>query len=91
VGGELINGGEEMERIPINKLEQVAKNRYAAVLIAAKHARKLNKKRVAEKEQMESSEEGEDAQTKIESSTKVVGEALRDLLEGKIKYEFPRR
>ncbi|KPL02908.1 MAG: hypothetical protein AMJ90_04570 [candidate division Zixibacteria bacterium SM23_73_2] len=80
-----------MEQIPIEKLEKLAKNRYAAVLIVAKHARKLNKERLNEKERMESYGEEEAEETKIESSTKVIGEALRDLLEGKIKFDFPRK
>lgn len=91
MGQGLINRGEKMESIPIDKLEKIAKNRYAAVLIAAKHARKLNSERLTEKEKLDSSEEEGEQEMEIDSSTKVVRKALKDLLEGKIKFEFPRK
>lgn len=91
MGQGLINRGEKMEDVPIDKLEKIAKNRYAAVLIAAKHARKLNSERLTEKEKLDSSEEEGKQGVEIDSSTKVVRKALKDLLEGKIKFEFPRK
>ncbi len=80
-----------MENIPLDKLKKIAKNRYAAVLIAAKHARKLNEKRLAEREEIDSSEEIGSEDEEMDSSTKVIREALRDLLEERISFEFPRR
>lgn len=91
MGQGFINRGEKMEDVPIDKLEKIAKNRYAAVLIVAKHARKLNSERLTEKEKLDSSEKEGEQEMEIDSSTKVVRKALKDLLEGKIKFEFPRK
>jgi len=67
---------------PIEKLDQITENRYEAVLVAAKHARHLNSKRLAKLARLE---EGA-ADVDIEAR-KMTAVALRDVLEGKVKFE----
>jgi DNA-directed RNA polymerase omega subunit len=71
----------------MEKLEKIAQNRYIAVIVAAKHARKINQKILEEKENLT---EGEEPPAQS-SSTKITTEALKDLLEGKINFEFPKK
>jgi len=76
-----------MFNLPMEKLEKIAQNRYIAVIVAAKHARKINQKILEEKENLT---EGEEPPAQS-SSTKITTEALKDLLEGKINFEFPKK
>jgi len=76
-----------MFNLPMEKLEKIAKNRYIAVIVAAKHARKINQKKLDEKENLT---EGEEPPAQS-SSTKITTEALKDLLEQKINFEFSKK
>jgi len=76
-----------MFNLPMEKLEKIAQNRYIAVIVAAKHARKINQKILEEKENLT---EGEEPPAQS-SSTKITTEALKDLLGGKINFEFPKK
>jgi DNA-directed RNA polymerase omega subunit len=69
----------------LEKLEGLAGNRYAAVLIAAKWARKLNEKRLKEQEQLVDEEE-----KAKNPSDKVMLKALDELLQGKITFDYPK-
>jgi DNA-directed RNA polymerase omega subunit len=69
----------------LDKLEDLTGNRYAAVLIAAKRARKINEKRLKEQEQLVEEEKVE------KPGDKVTIEALDELLQGKIKFEYPKK
>lgn len=64
----------------VDEIEKVADNRYAAVLLAAKWSRKLNSERKAKEELAEEP-------VPKPSEPKVTTLALKDLLEGKIKFE----
>jgi DNA-directed RNA polymerase omega subunit len=64
----------------VDEIEKVADNRYAAVLLAAKWSRKLNSERKAKEELAEEA-------TPKPPEPKVTSEALKDLKEGKIKFE----
>jgi DNA-directed RNA polymerase subunit K/omega len=64
------------------KTQQHARNKYEAVIIAAKLARKLNMERLAETENL-----GPDESIPVHK-TKVTTEAINGLAEGKIKYKF---
>lgn len=69
----------------LDNLDSLTGNRYVAVLVAAKRARKLNEKRIKEEEQLVEEEKVED------SSEKVTVQALEELLQGKIKFEYPKK
>lgn len=71
-----------MAYVPIDDLEKVTQNRYEAVIVAAQHARHLNAVRLAKFQQME---EGA-AEVDIEAR-KMTAVALRELMEGKVKFE----
>jgi len=62
------------------KLEQTTKNKYEAVIVASKLARRINDKRIAEYEQLNS-----DAPLP-KYPFKVTTEAINELAEGKVKY-----
>lgn len=64
------------------KVEEAAKNRYEAVIVAAKLARKINLLRLASVEQLGPEAPG------LEYSDKVTAEALKELADGKVKYVF---
>jgi len=65
----------------LDKLDASIKNRYAAVIIAAKRARVINADRMAKLELMPESD------TVDIDPRKVTTQALQELLEGKIKVE----
>jgi DNA-directed RNA polymerase omega subunit len=65
--------------------DKVYKNRYEAVILVAKHARRLNLERLREKP-----EEKEETSPR-EKPLKVVTHALKDVLEGKVEFERPER
>jgi|WetSurMetagenome_2_1015567.scaffolds.fasta_scaffold1294468_1 DNA-directed RNA polymerase omega subunit len=66
---------------PKKRLEDVIPNEYEAVLLAAKLARKINSRRVVEKENTPAEELGKLDQRKVTSV------ALDELISGKVKYE----
>jgi DNA-directed RNA polymerase omega subunit len=61
----------------LEELGKICKNRYAAILVASKYARKLNAQMLAQ--------EGVS-----EKKDKVTVQAVNDLLNGKINYEYPK-
>ena len=65
----------------LDKVDEVTKNRYAAVIIAAKRARQINADRMAKLELMP-----EDDSVDIDPR-KVTTRAIEELLEGKVKVE----
>jgi DNA-directed RNA polymerase subunit K/omega len=71
-----------MAHNPTVELNEQGLNLYEAIIVASKHARHLNAKRMAKLAQLE---EGE-AEIDIESR-KMTAVALRDLLEGKVQFE----
>jgi DNA-directed RNA polymerase omega subunit len=74
--------GRNMDYGLRNRVEKVAKNKYEAVIVAARLARKINNFRLAEEEHL-----GPDAPLP-EYAKKVTTEAIEDLAEGKVKYFF---
>ena len=70
-----------MKKIQTEELEKIGLNRYEAVIVASKYARKLNTKRLMLLEQME-----ENPEIDIDSR-KITMVALNDLVEGKVKFE----
>jgi DNA-directed RNA polymerase subunit K/omega len=71
---------ELMESDQASNTDKVFENRYAAVLKVAKHARKLNMERLHKR----ADDEETDAPPVEEKPIKVVSEALRDMLEGRV-------
>lgn len=67
---------------PIERLDQITENRYEAVLVAAKHARHLNSKRLAKLARLEEGTVDVDIEAR-----KMTAVALREVLEGKVKFE----
>jgi len=70
-----------LHRPSIESLEKLGLNRYEAVIIAAQHARFLNTKRLRQLELME-----QDPSIDIDSR-KITMKALKDVLDGKVKFE----
>ncbi len=70
-----------MELDAAERLDKMFKNRYEAVLLVAKHARRLNLERLREKP------EGEETTAPEEGQLKVITQALKDALEGKVEFE----
>ncbi len=64
----------------IEEVDKITKNRYEAVLIAAKRARRINSHRMAQLERMVEEEVSID-------SRKVTSIALQDLSEGIVKFK----
>ena len=74
-----------MELDRTGDIDKAFKNRYEAVLKVSKYARRLNSERLREK-----SESGEDEAPPVdEKATKVVSEALKDVLAGRVEFEMP--
>ena len=71
-----------MSIVTTDGFEKMGLNTYEAVIIASQHARRLNVKRMAQLELLE-----EDPTLDIESR-KIPHLALRDLLDGKLKYKL---
>jgi len=67
---------------PIERLDQITENRYEAVLVASKHARHLNSKRLAKLARLEEGAVDVDIEAR-----KMTAVALREVLEGKVKFE----
>jgi len=76
-----------MELDATEKLEKICKNRYEAVLLVAKYARRLNLERM--KAQSQAVQMGEEEEMSQENEEKVGNRALREVLEGKVKFERP--
>jgi DNA-directed RNA polymerase subunit K/omega len=72
-----------MELDRTRDIEKAFRNRYEAVLKIAKYARKLNMERLHDKTE---GEEGETPQVE-EKTVKMVAQALKDTLEGKVEFE----
>ncbi|MDH4155682.1 MAG: DNA-directed RNA polymerase subunit omega [candidate division Zixibacteria bacterium] len=70
-----------MGRPQIEELEKLNLNLYEAVIVASQHARRLNARRLQQLEQME-----EDPSIDIDSR-KITAVALRDVLDGKVKFK----
>lgn len=70
-----------MELDATERLDKMCKNRYEAVLLVAKHARRMNLERLRKK-----SEAGEENPPQ-EEKEKIITKALRDALEGKVELE----
>lgn len=69
--------------LPLDEIDEIARNRYEAVLMASKRARQLNAVRLAKLEML--TKENAD---KIEiDGRKVTAIALRDCLEGRVRYK----
>ncbi len=72
-----------MELDRTKDIEKAFSNRYEAVLKLAKYARRLNLERLREK-----SEGGEDEASSVdEKAAKVVAQALKDVLDGRVEFE----
>lgn len=71
-----------MAYLPMDDVDKVTANRYEAVIVAAKHARFLNSQRLARLERQ--LEDDESVQVEARKVTMV---ALKDLVEGKVKYQ----
>ena len=71
-----------MPYVDIDDLDKVTRNKYEAVIVAAQHARYLNQVRLAKFQQID---EGM-LEVDIEAR-KMTAVALRDLLEGRVKFE----
>jgi len=71
--------------IPLDQLEELSKNRYEMVLIAAQRARQLNAKRMAQLEMLTA----ENADQVDIDGRKVTYVALQDCLEGKVRIANP--
>lgn len=71
-----------MAYIPIERLDDVTRNRYEAVLVASKHARHLNAKRLAKLARLAE----EPTEVDIEGR-KMTHVSLRELMDGKVKFE----
>jgi DNA-directed RNA polymerase subunit K/omega len=65
------------------KFDVMYQNRYEAILLVAKHARRINLERVREQAQEEEEEES-DTQ---EKQPKVITQAMKDVLEGNVEFE----
>ena len=66
----------------IDDLDKVTRNRYEAVLVASKHARYLNAKRLAKLARLEE----EVTEVDIEAR-KMTAVALREVMESKVNFE----
>ncbi len=76
-----------MELEATQKLEKICRNRYEAVLLVAKQARRLNLERM--KAESQASQMGEEEVESPESEEKIIKQALRDVLDGRVEFERP--
>lgn len=70
------------------KLEKICRNRYEAVLLVSKQARRLNVERM--KAESLTAQIGEEETENQEKEEKVVNQALREVIEGKVKFDRPQ-
>jgi len=73
----------KMNTLPIGELEKMGLNRYEAVIVASRQARMLNLLRLKKMEEMELNPDIEI------DSRKITMLALKDLLDGKVKFQRP--
>jgi hypothetical protein len=71
-----------MPDFSLDVLDKSRINRFAAVIVAAKQARKINQDFLAERE----SRAGEEEEIK---EPRAADEALKSLVKGKIEFEYP--
>ena len=76
---------ELMELDAGEKLDKRYSNRFEAVLVVAKHARRLNLERLREKPEEEETVEPEEKQPKV------IAEAMNNVLKGKVEFERPEK
>jgi DNA-directed RNA polymerase subunit K/omega len=76
---------ELMELDAAERLDKTGINRYEAVLAVAKYARRLNLERLRDKTQ------GEEANGQTEKLPKIITQALRDVLGGKVEFERTKK
>ncbi len=69
-----------MEYDDLNKVEECARNKYEAVLLAAKWARRINSKRVAD------AQAGDEEAAEAGAGLRITSQAYGDLLGGRIKF-----
>jgi len=67
---------------PIDNLDNVTQNHYEAVIVASKHARHLNARRLAKLARL-----GEEITEVDIEARKMTAVALRDVMEGKVNFE----
>lgn len=67
---------------PIDDLDNVTQNRYEAVIVASKHARHLNARRLVRLARL-----GEEITEVDIEARKMTAVALRDVMEGKVNFE----
>lgn len=72
-----------MTKIRVEDLTKIKLNRYEAVIVAAQHARGLNTRRLRALEMLE-----ENPTVDIDAR-KITMVALKDLLEGRVKFTRP--
>ena len=72
-----------MPLFSIEGLKQLNLNTYEAVIVASQHARMLNAARLEQLERM-----GEDPSVDLETR-KITAVALKDVLDGKVKFNRP--
>ena len=70
-----------MKVVSSDDLRKLGVNRYEAVIIASQHSRRLNSERIQKLERLE-----EDPMVELEAR-KISMVALKDLLEGKVKFK----
>jgi DNA-directed RNA polymerase subunit K/omega len=83
----MVEKEEVMELDFTEKLEKISKNRYEAVLMVAKQARRLNLERM--KAESQALQMGEEEAASEKKEEKVTNQAIRDVLEGKVEFERP--
>lgn len=71
-----------MQPVNVENVDKVTRNRYEAVIVAAQHARHLNSLRLAKLKRLNEEDTGSDIE-----SRKITMVALRNLVEGKVKFE----
>lgn len=71
-----------MQPVNVESVDKVTRNRYEAVIVAAQHARHLNSLRLAKLKRLNEEDTGSDIE-----SRKITMVALRNLVEGKVKFE----
>lgn len=69
-----------MHKLPIGELKGLNLNRYEAIIVASRHARHLNNLRIKTLEKLT-----ENPELEIEAR-KITMVALKDLLEGRVKF-----
>lgn len=74
-----------MELDATERLEKICKNRYEAVLLVAKQARRLNSDRM--KAQSMAEQMGEEEGSDQKNMEKITNQALKDVLEGRVEFE----